>query len=102
MARNQDYYQKGHSLIELFNEYETEVRHVFSLFSWKWLQDYRCPECSSTRYFTIKSRKIYQSNYCHYLGDALSLITEVFILAALKYLKSNRHRHSKLRAVVIV
>ena len=66
MAKNQVQYQKGYSLIELFNDYGTEVQCISALFSWKWPQGFRCPECSSTRYCTLESRKIYQCNHCHH------------------------------------
>jgi transposase-like protein len=66
MAKNQVQYQKGYSLIQLFNDYGTEAQCISALFSWKWPQGFHCPECSSTRYCTLKSRKIYQCNRCHH------------------------------------
>lgn len=35
MAKNQVQYQKGYSLIELFNDYGTEAQCTAALFSWK-------------------------------------------------------------------
>ena len=66
MAKNQVQYQKGYSLIELFNDYGTEAQCIKALFRWKWPLGFQCPECSSTRYCTLKCREIYQCNHCHH------------------------------------
>ena len=72
MSKNQVQYQKGYSLLELFKDYGTEEQCTKALFNWKWPQGFSCPECSSTSYCTLKSRKVYQCNHCHHQTSVTS------------------------------
>jgi len=67
MKKNMVQFQAGYSLSALFKDYGTEEKCAQALFSWKWPSGFVCPECSSERFCTLKSRKhVYQCNHCHY------------------------------------
>jgi len=66
MSKNPVQFQSGYSLIELFQDYGREEQCTEALFKWKWPNGFICPECSSNKYCTLKSRKVYQCNHCHH------------------------------------
>ena len=66
MKKNKVQFQKGYSLLELFNDYGTEEQCTQALFQWKWPSGFVCPECGSKRFCTLKTRKVYQCNRCHH------------------------------------
>ena len=72
MSKNPIQFQEGYSLIELFENYGTEKQCTQALFNWKWPTGFICPECGSTKYCTLKSRKVYQCNHCHHQTSLIS------------------------------
>lgn len=66
MAKNKVQFQKGYSLIELFKNYGSEEQCSAALFNWKWPHGFQCPDCGSSKYCSLKSRKLYQCNHCHH------------------------------------
>jgi transposase-like protein len=66
MAKNKVQFQNGYSLIELFKNYGSEEQCSAALFNWKWPQGFQCPDCGSSKYCSLKSRKLYQCNHCHH------------------------------------
>lgn len=57
MSKNIIQFQNGYSLLELFSNYGTEEQCAEVFFQWKWPVEFICPECASTSYCTLKSRK---------------------------------------------
>ena len=66
MCKNTVQFQHGYSLLDLFKDYGTDEQCREALFKWKWPQGFICPECGSSSYCELKSRKIYQCNQCHH------------------------------------
>ncbi len=66
MGKNVIQFQSGYSLFEWFNDYGTEEQCTLALFQWKWPNGFVCPGCSSKSFCTLKTRKVYQCNHCHY------------------------------------
>ena len=65
MSKNPVQFQEGYSLIELFEDYGNEEQCTEALFRWKWPEGFVCPECGSSKYCTLKSRKVYQCNHLY-------------------------------------
>ena len=59
MSKNKVQHQHGYSFPDLFNPYGTDTQCINALLKWKWQSGFVCPACSSTRYCSFKSRKIY-------------------------------------------
>jgi len=66
MSKNAIQFQSGYSLFEWFNDYGTEEQCAQALFQWKWPVGFVCPECASTSFCELKTRKVYQCNHCHH------------------------------------
>lgn len=66
MRKNKVQFQKGYSLFEFMSDYETEEDCQLALFNYKWPNGFKCPECGSNSYCSLKSRNIYQCNKCHH------------------------------------
>ena len=71
MKKNQTQFQKGYSLAELFTHFGTEDQCLQALISAKWPNGFICPECGSTCYCTLKTRKLFQCQQCHHQSSAL-------------------------------
>jgi len=70
--KNAIQFQKGYSLSEFFRHYGSEEQCRKALFEWRWPEGYSCPECGSTRYCSLKTRKLYQCNHCHHQSSLIS------------------------------
>ncbi len=70
--KNKVQFQKGVSLSEFFQHYGTEEQCREALFAWRWPEGYICPECGSTSYCSLKTRKLYQCNHCHHQSSLTS------------------------------
>ena len=66
MCKNKIQFQRGYSLLELFQDYGTEEQCTQALFQWKWPEGFVCPECGTKSFCTLKCRKVYQCNHCHH------------------------------------
>ena len=72
MRKNQVQFQKGYSLTDLFKNYGTEDQCSEALFKWRWPEGFRCPDCGSSSYSIIKTRKLYQCSKCHHQTSLIS------------------------------
>ncbi len=70
--KNMIQFQKGVSLSEFFKHYGSEKQCRQALFEWRWPEGYICPECGSSRYCSLKTRKLYQCNHCHHQSSLIS------------------------------
>jgi len=70
--KNKVQFQKGLSLSDFFQHYETNEKCSEALFKWRWPDGYICPECGSTSYCSLKTRKLYQCNHCHHQNSLTS------------------------------
>jgi len=70
--KNTIQFQKGYSLTEFFQHYGNEDQCRQALYEWRWPQGYRCPECGSTHYCSLKTRPLYQCNRCHHQSSLTS------------------------------
>lgn len=66
MAKNKIQFQKGYSLTDFYNDYGTEEACEKALFSWKWPEGFRCPQCHSQRHCALRSRRNLQCADCHH------------------------------------
>ena len=64
--KNKVQFQKGYSLSEFMKAYGTEEKYQSALFQWRWPNGYLCPKCGSSKYYTLKSRAIFQCHHCHH------------------------------------
>jgi transposase-like protein len=59
-------FQKGYSLAEFIQDFDTEEKCEKFLFASRWPEGYVCPACGSNSYCTLKTRALYQCNGCHH------------------------------------
>ena len=64
MSKNSIQFQPGISLQEFISKYGSEDQCYQALFSWRWPNGFKCPECGHDRYCTLKARKLMQCNRC--------------------------------------
>ncbi len=72
MAKNKVQFQKGTSLFDWIKDYGDEEKCRTQLFNLKWPNGFVCPECSSSSFCSLKTRKILQCNRCHHQTSLLS------------------------------
>lgn len=72
MCKNKVQFQRGYSLRDLFHYYGTESQCIQALFKWRWPTGFTCPECSSSKYCYLQTRKLYQCNGCHHQTSLIS------------------------------
>jgi hypothetical protein len=65
MCKNNEQFQVGYSLIQLFQDYGTEAQCHESLFKSRWPTGFNRPECGCHQYCFLKARKLYQCNKCY-------------------------------------
>ena len=65
-------FQRGYSLIDLFQHYGTENQCIQALYKWRWPNGFNCPKCSCNQYCYLQKRKLYQCNGCHHQTSLIS------------------------------
>ena len=65
-------FQRGYSLIDLFQHYGTESQCIQALLKWRWPNGFNCPKCSCNQYCYLQKRKLYQCNECHHQASLIS------------------------------
>ena len=70
--KNKIQFQKGYSLVALMRDYGTEEQCRAALFQSRWPQGYVCSQCGGSSYCTLKTRALYQCNYCHHQHSLIS------------------------------
>ena len=70
--KNKVQFQKGYSLIDFMEDYGSEEKCQKALFKARWPDGYRCSECGSSSYCTLKSRALFQCNRCHHQQSLIS------------------------------
>lgn len=78
MAKNKIQFQRGMSLDLFLSKYGTEQQCHATLFRMRWPKGFICPDCGSSKYCEIRSRKVYQCYRCH---SQTSVISETIFAA---------------------
>ncbi len=66
MARNKVQFQKGVSLNDFIKDYGSEEQCFDALFTWKWPDGFKCPNCGHDKCCQLTIRKLQQCNSCHH------------------------------------
>ncbi len=66
MARNMVQFQKGLSMVDFLNKYGSEEACREAVFTLRWPEGFRCPECGNSTHCEIKSRQVFQCHHCHH------------------------------------
>lgn len=64
MAKNSIQFQKGLSLSQFLSQYGTDEKCYQTLFRLRWPNGFICPRCGHKGHCEIRSRHLYQCNYC--------------------------------------
>jgi hypothetical protein len=77
MSINKVQFQEGYSILELFDNYGTDIQCRQALFDWKFPEGFVCSQCGSKAFCELKKRKLYQCklyqcNCCHYQASVTS------------------------------
>ena len=71
MKKNAIQFQHGESLLSIMRRFGSEDQCRAALFTIRWPQGFRCPECGSTEHCCLKHRQLYQCNRCHHQTSLL-------------------------------
>ena len=68
MPMNQIQFQRGVSMPEFFERYDTEAQFAAALVVLRWPQGFRCPRCASEAHYVVGhgARKLYQCPGCRH------------------------------------
>jgi hypothetical protein len=66
MSQNRIQFQKGFSLPDFFDKYQTEEQCERALFDWRWPNGFICPQCGSTHYCVLHTNELHQCNSCRH------------------------------------
>jgi hypothetical protein len=72
MSINKVQFQEGYSILELFDNYGTDIQCRQALFDWKFPEGFVCSQCGSKAFCELKKRKLYQCNCCHHQASVTS------------------------------
>lgn len=72
MSKNNVQFQQGYSLFEFIQDFGTVEQCERALFKWRWPLGFSCPNCKSLSYCKLKTKKLYQCNYCHHQTSLIS------------------------------
>ena len=61
MARNMVQFQKGLSMVDFLNKYGSEEACRQAVFTLRWPEGFRCPECGNSTYCEIKSPRSFSA-----------------------------------------
>ena len=66
MPKSKVQFQKGYSLPQFQHIYGTEEKCREKVFKYRWPQGFTCPKCGHTRYYDLKTRKLFQCCHCRH------------------------------------
>lgn len=72
MPKNKVQFQKGLSLTRFLDTYGNEEQCREKLFTSRWPEGYRCPQCGHTKYYLVRTRSLYQCGKCRYQCSLIS------------------------------
>jgi len=66
MAMNSVQFQKGYSLPKFLKAYGSEEKCREKLFKYRWSGGFKCPKCSHTHCYELKTRQLFQCTRCRH------------------------------------